>query len=113
MIDINKDLIKKIIFKISLIKERPSTMLYGEKNYERYLNFFDGYIGGLSEVTNVNFHEDITYWLSKKIEQESPIFWEIQIGIILKGKSEEEKILYLLNLLDEYFKCQLSGHESD
>lgn len=96
---------------LNALRKHPSAILHGNLvSFENYANFLSGYITAIDVLKGINLEREISKWYQNKVSVKAPnMFWFAQFELVNKDKTEEQKIIILLDDLDifcrEYFNA--------
>ncbi|GEQ85384.1 hypothetical protein ULMS_08920 [Patiriisocius marinistellae] len=106
---IEKKLAINILKKVSLIEERPQMMFAGKPKFLQLIDFFYGYIEGISEVSEKRIHNELSIWYNSRVSIQSSLLWSEHIKLNMKNETDDKSSSYLINLFKEYFEQFLTA----
>ncbi len=94
----------KIFETFNVLRKYPLMILSKDDSYSLLTNYLEGYVDGLSLLSNKNMRLEITQWYKKKLGIQTSYNWTGHIPFHFEGSNENKLKEVLLELTEEYFR---------
>ncbi|MCX6317424.1 MAG: hypothetical protein NTW29_09055 [Bacteroidetes bacterium] len=104
---------EKIFSILKTLKQYPLMVIVDDSSYQQLQNYIEGFVDGLSIISNLNLRISITKWYESIIDEKIDFFWSSHIPIRNYGKSEVVLKEILIDITEQYFKNNPDWYKND